>query len=156
MKKLLIIGGGIIAIFALIVVLSNKSDEAKLEDNPYGTNKLQKSTIGLIGDKNYNNIILPKDLDKKITTDESVTAYFFSPECGYCQEMTPVLMPLADEMNVDVLQYNLLEFNNEASSYEIEATPTLIQFKDGNEVGRLVGLQPEENIRKFFDEHKAN
>ena len=65
MKKLLIIGGAIIAIFILIVVLSNKSDETKLKDNPYGTDNLAKSTIDLIGNENYNNIVLPDELCSK-------------------------------------------------------------------------------------------
>ena len=66
MKKLLIIGGAIIAVFILIIVLSNKSNETKLKDNPYGTDKLAKSTINLIGNENYSNIVLPDTLFKKI------------------------------------------------------------------------------------------
>ena len=111
MKKLLVIGGVIVAIFILIVVLTNKSNEAKLKDNPYGTDNLKQSTIDLIGNEHYSNIILPDELDKKIDSGDPVTAYFFSPECGYCMEMTPVLMPIAKEMDVTVHQYNLLEFN---------------------------------------------
>ena len=37
MKKLLAIGGVIVAVFILIIVLTNKSNESKLKDNPYGT-----------------------------------------------------------------------------------------------------------------------
>ena len=110
MKKLLIIGGAIVAVFILIVVLSNKADETKLKDNPYGTEKLSKSTIDLIGNENYNNIVLPDTLFKKIEDGESVTAYYFHPECQYCMQMTPVLMPIAKEMDVNVQQYNMMEF----------------------------------------------
>ncbi len=155
MKKLLIIAGIIIAVFVLIVVLTNKSNESKLKDNPYGTKDLKASTINLIGNENYNNIILPDALAEKIEAGESVTAYFFSPECPYCMEMTPILMPIAKEMDVNVLQYNLLEFEDQARPYAIEATPTLIHFKDGKETGRMVGAQPEENIRLFFQEHEG-
>ena len=156
MKKLLVIGGIIVAIFILIAVLSNKSDEAKLKDNPYGTNDLRQSTINLIGDKNYNNIILPDELAKKIKSGDALTAYFFSPECGYCAEMTPVLMPIAEAMDVTVYQYNLLEFTSEASPYGITSTPTLVHYKDGEEVGRMVGAQPADNIRAFFNEFESN
>lgn len=156
MKKLLAIGGVIVVIFILIVVLTNKSNETKLKDNPYDTDQLEKSTIDLIGNKNYNNIILPDELEKKVTSGDSVTAYFFSPLCGYCQEMTPVLMPIAEEMDVNVHQYNLLEYPEQASPYGIEATPTLIHFKDGEEVGRMVGAQPEDNIRAFFNEFESD
>lgn len=156
MKKLLIIGAVIIAFFALIVFLSNKSDEAKLKDNPYGTNNLAKSTIDLIGNENYNNIVLPEALFEKIESGESVTVYYFSPDCQFCMAMTPVMMPIAKEMNVDVLQYNMLEFGQLAlEKYNIQSWPTLVHYKDGKEVGRMSGQQPEENIRAFFNEFES-
>ncbi|MFS0577254.1 thioredoxin family protein [Sporosarcina sp. 179-K 3D1 HS] len=156
MKKLLLIGGVVIAIFILIVVLSNKSNEVKLKDNPYGTDQLDKSTIALIGNENYKNIIMPEDLFEKVDSGEPVTAYFFSPECQYCMEMTPRMMPIADEMDVHVYQYNMLEFYDAAKErYGIESWPTLVHFRDGKEVGRMSGAQPDENIRMFFNEFEG-
>lgn len=158
MKKLLIIGGAIVAVFILIVVLSNKADETKLKDNPYGTDNLSKSTIDLIGNENYNNIVQPDDLFKKIEAGESVTAYYFHPECQYCMQMTPVMMPIATEMGVNVQQYNMMEFGDKVgmdTDYKIESWPVLIHYKDGKEVGRMVGAQPEENIRAFFTEFEG-
>jgi len=155
LKKLLIIGGVIVAVFILIIVLSNKADETKLKDNPYGTDKLSKSTIDLIGNENYNNIVLPDTLFKKIEDGESVTAYYFHPECQYCMQMTPILMPIATEMDVNVQQFNMMEFGSQAAAYGIESWPTLVQYEDGKEVGRMVGAQPEENIRAFFTEFEG-
>ncbi len=155
MKKLFIIGGIIIVIFALIAILSTKSEEGKLKDNPYGTNNLEKSTINLIGNENYNNIILPEALSKKVESGEPVVAYFFSPECSYCMEMTPIMMPIAKEMSVDVKQYNMLEFKDAAlKKYRIDQWPTLVYFKDGKEQFRMVGGHPAEDIRAFFNETK--
>lgn len=156
MKKLLIIGGIIVVIFGLIVFLSNQSDQAKLKDNPYGTEDLNKATIDLIGNKNYKNIILPEDLFEKIDSGEPVTAYFFSPDCPFCMEMTPRMMPIADEMGVHVYQYNMMEFKDAATEkYGIESWPTLVHFRDGKEVGRMSGAQPDENIRMFFEEFEG-
>ncbi|MCM3745278.1 thioredoxin family protein [Sporosarcina luteola] len=155
MKKLLIIGGIIIAIFALIVVLNTQSNKEKLKDNPYGTKQLKQATIDLIGNKNYSNIVLPDELYEKVSSGESVTAYFFSPECMYCMEMTPILMPIAKEKGIHVYQYNMLEFEKEAQPYGIKSWPTLIHYEDGKEVKRSVGLpvNPEKDIRAFFDEY---
>lgn len=155
MKKLLIIGGVIIAFFVLIIVLSNKSDEAKLKDNPYGTDKLSKSTIALIGNENYSNIVLPDTLFEKVQSGESVTAYFFHPDCMYCKEMTPVMMPIAKEMGVNVLQFNMLEFLEQSAPYGITSWPVLVHYEGGKEVGRMGGAQPEENIRAFFTEFEG-
>lgn len=150
------IGGVIVAVFVLVIVLNNQSNKSKLKDNPYGTTKLDQATIDLIGNENYNNIILPEDLEKKIESGESVTAYFFSPTCSYCKEMTPILMPIAEELKIDVFQYNLLEFHQVAGVYNIEGTPTLIHFKDGKEIDRLYGGAPEEGIREFFAKYESN
>ncbi|MCM3712251.1 thioredoxin family protein [Sporosarcina luteola] len=154
MKKLLVIGGVIVAIFALIIVLNNQSNKEKLKDNPYGTKQLKQSTIDLLGNKNYSNIILPDDLYAKVTSGESVTAYFFHPECQFCQQMTPMLMPIAKEKGIHVYQFNMQEFEKEAQPYGITSWPTLIHYEDGKEVARSEGLpkeNPEEHIRAFFD-----
>lgn len=155
MKKLLIIGGVIVAIFALIIVLNNQANKEKLKDNPYGTKQLKQATIDLLGNENYSNIVLPDDLYEKVSSGESVTAYFFSPECPYCMQMTPILMPIAKEKGIHVYQYNMLEFPNESQPYGITQWPTLIHYEDGKEVARSVGLpkNPEEDIRAFFDEY---
>ena len=152
MKKLGIIGGVVIVLFIVIILLTNLSNEDKLENNPYGTNNLRQSTIDLLDDENYQNIILPDALEEKIASGEPVTAYLFSPECPHCKNMTPKLMPIADEMGVEIDQLNILEYKAGWDDYNVEATPTLIHFKDGKEVNRLVGDAPEETIRQFFNE----
>lgn len=154
MKKLLVIGGVIIAIFALIVVLSNQSDKEKMKDNPYGKDDLEKSTIALLGNENYNSIVLPDELYEKVSSGEPVTAYFFHPECQYCMAMTPILMPIAKEEGIEVNQFNMLEFGNESQPYGITSWPALVYYKDGKEVQRIVGLpedDPEAAIREFFE-----
>ncbi|WP_342543043.1 thioredoxin family protein [Paenisporosarcina sp. FSL H8-0542] len=152
MKKLLIIGGIIVALFALLIVLNNTSNKNKLEDNPYGTNDLKQETIDQLDDENYQNIILPDDLQAKVESGEPVTAYFFSPTCVHCKAMTPVLMPIVKDMEVDLVQYNIYEFEQGWEDYKIEFTPTMIHFEDGKEVARMVGNQPKEQIETFFNE----
>ncbi len=152
MKKLLIIGGAIAAVFILLIVLTNMSNDKKLAGNPYGTEDLKQETIDQLDDENYQNIILPDDLKAKVESGEPVTAYFFSPICSHCKAMTPVLMPIVEEMDVDVVQYNVYEFDQGWDDYRIEATPTMIHFEDGQEVSRMVGNQPKENIEAFFNE----
>ncbi|ANU25996.1 thioredoxin family protein [Planococcus versutus] len=150
MKKLFIIAGIVVVVFIGIIFLTNQANDEKLANNPYDTEELNQATIDQLDDEDYQNIILPADLEKEIASGEPTTVYFYSPLCSYCQQTTPVLMPVAEEMDVDVLQYNLLEYEEEAAPYQIEATPTLIHYKDGKEVSRWVGAQPKENIELFF------
>lgn len=151
MKKLAIVGGVIVLLFAAIIVLTNMKNSEKLKDNPYGTDNLKQSTIDLLDDKNYQNIILPDALAKKIESGEGVVGYFFSPECSHCKNYTPKLMPIADELDIQVNQFNILEFESGWATYQISATPTLIYFENGEEVARLEGDAPDETTRDFFN-----
>ncbi|MDN7243422.1 thioredoxin family protein [Planococcus sp. N028] len=152
MKKMLAIAAVVVVIFGLIIFLTNQSNSKKLANNPYGTEDLEQPTIDQLDDENYQNIALPDEVNEKITSGEPTTVYFFSPTCPHCQATTPVLMPVAEDKGVDVLQYNLLEYEQGWQDYFIEATPTLVHYEDGKEVARWVGSQPKENIEKFFDE----
>lgn len=156
MKKLLAIGGIIVVIFILIIVLNNKSNETKLTDNPYGKENLQQVTIDLLGNKNYQNIATPDGIFKKIESGDPTTVYYFSPDCQYCMEMTPRLMPIAEDKDVHVYQYNMLEFSDQMKSeYDITGWPALVHYKDGKEQGRIVGAHPNDQIEAFFDEFKS-
>ena len=150
MKKLVIIGATVVLLFAAIVVLTNISNSDKLKDNPYGTDNLQQSTIDLLDDENYQNIILPEDLQAKIDSGEGVFAYMFSPECGHCMNFTPKLMNVAEQEDIQIDQLNVLEYQNAWTTYQVEYTPTLIYFENGKEVTRIVGDQDEESVRQFF------
>ena len=152
MKKLLIFGGVIVVLFVALIALTNMSNSSKLENNPYGTDNLKQSTIDLLTDENYQNIILPDALATKIASGEPTVAYMFSPECSYCKQLTPKLMPIAAELDIQVDQLNVLEFGKAFETYGFKATPTLIYFEDGKEVNRFTGDTDEATIRQFFNE----
>ncbi|MDZ5713122.1 thioredoxin family protein [Jeotgalibacillus haloalkalitolerans] len=151
MKKILIFGGVIVLIFAAIALITNMQNASKTEDNPYGKDDLDQSTIDLLDDENYQNQIVPEDLEERISSGEPTTVYFFSPECQYCLETTPMLAPLAEEMDVDMVQHNLIEFQDSWNKYGIQSTPTLIHYEDGEAVDGIVGAATEEDYRAFFE-----
>lgn len=153
MKKLLIIGSVIVVLFIAIVMLTKVSNESKLTSakNPYGDKELKQETIDQLDDENYQNIMLPEELDKKIKAGEDVNAYFFSPICVHCQAFTPVLMPMAKKLGVDIAQINVYEYEDLWDQYNLEATPTFIHFEDGKEVNRFVGALPEEELRAYLN-----
>ena len=153
MKKLLVIGSIIVVLFAAVIALTNMSNNKKVsnENNPYGDKKLQQETIDQLDDENYQNIMLPDELEKKIKAGEDVNAYFFSPICVHCQAFTPKLMPIADELGIDIAQLNVYEYDELWDKYNVEQTPTFIRFEDGKEVTRFVGALEEADLRAFFD-----
>ncbi|MDG5473365.1 thioredoxin family protein [Jeotgalibacillus sp. ET6] len=156
MKKVLIFGAIIIVIFASIFIITNIQNASKTEDNPYGKEDLRQSTIDLLDNPNYANQILPDELDERISSGEPTTVYFFSPECQYCLETTPMLAPLAEEMDVDMVQMNLIEFRDQFNKYSIQSTPTLVHFEDGQAVDGIVGAASESEYEEFFERNVVN
>lgn len=152
MKKVLIFLAIIIVIFAGLAVLTNMQNEEKVaEDNKYQKDSLHPETIALLDDPNYQNIILPESLEEKLNNKEDATIYFFSPTCSHCQRTTPVVAPLAEEMGVDLMLFNLLEFDNGWNKYNISETPTIVQYKNGEEVERIVGYKEKEVFEEWFN-----
>lgn len=150
MKKVIIFVAAVVLIFAAIAYLSNKQQTEKTSgDNPYGKDKLNPATVDQLDDPLYQNIITPDELDEKLKKEDSVTVYYFSPICSHCKVTTPILMPVAEEMDEHIYQYNVLEF--EQGWDEIEATPTLIHYKNGKETSRITGERTAEEFKQWFD-----
>lgn len=150
MKKVLVFLGIIVVLSALIIALTTYQNNKKLANNPYPTDDLHPETIQLLDDPNYQNLIMPDELAQSLHSDGTETVYFFSPLCKYCREVSPVIVPLADELGVDLKLFNVLEFPEEAEQYDLEGVPSLVHFKNGKEVTRFEGAGSEEEYREWF------
>lgn len=153
MKKVIIFLVVIIGIFAAIAVVTKMQQDQAAEGNPYNKADLEPATIDLLDDPNYQNLILPEELEAKLANGEDVTVYFFSPTCSHCIATTPVVAPMAEEMGIDLVQYNVLEFEQAWNQFNIEGTPTIIHFENGEETARIVSSQPEETFENWFNEN---
>ncbi|WP_010283618.1 thioredoxin family protein [Bacillus timonensis] len=152
MKKVIIFTVIIVAIFGALAFITTTQNKQQAEGNPYGKDTLDPATIKQLEDPNYGNQILPDELESKLDNGESITVYFYDPKCPHCQETTPVIVPMVDEMGLDLKKFNLLEFRDGWNKYGIESTPTLIHFENGEEVSRLVGYHPDHNEYKTWFE----
>ena len=73
--------------------------------------------------------------------------------CGPCQILAPVMEKLAEQYDgkaivakVDVDEQQML-----AIQYGVMSVPTVLFLKNGEEVGRLVGVQPAETYAQTLD-----
>ncbi|MFC3040672.1 thioredoxin family protein [Virgibacillus xinjiangensis] len=153
-NKMLLFAGVIVLLFIALYFVTNYQNNQAVDQsgNPYGKEDLDQATIDQLDDPLYQNQIRPEELSERIESGEPTTVYFYSPTCVYCQQTTPVLVPLTEDMDVEMVKLNLLEFEDQWGTYGIEATPTLVHFEDGEEVNRITGAHPEENFRAFLDE----
>ena len=73
---------------------------------------------------------------------------FWAKWCGPCRMLAPVVEEVAAEMQgkVTVGKMDIDEDTQFAISLGIMSIPTLILYKDGEEVGRMVGVQPKQAI----------
>ncbi|MCX7678738.1 MAG: thioredoxin [Spirochaetes bacterium] len=78
----------------------------------------------------------------------TVLVDFWAPWCGPCRMQTPILEKLAQSgINAKIVKVNTDENFDIATKYGINSIPTLIIFKNGQEVERMVGVQPENVLR---------
>lgn len=77
---------------------------------------------------------------------------FYADWCGPCRMLTPVLEKLAKELapGVTIAKLDIDEAQDIASSFEVTSVPTLILFRQGKEVGRLIGLRDADSIKEFI------
>lgn len=152
MKKMLLILSIVLIGFVSIDIFSAKS-KVNLSDNPYGKDDLHPKTIEQLKNEHYQNIILPNKLDSKIQNNQSVTVYFYSPVCPHCTRITPIIVPMAREMDIDLVLFNLLEFNKGWENYNITKTPTLIHYNQGRELNRIEGAHRKKDFKSWFSNH---
>ncbi|MFZ3578677.1 thioredoxin family protein [Virgibacillus sp. DJP39] len=154
-KKMIIFITVLVVLFAaLYFVVQYKNNQAIGDsENPYGDIDLEQETIDQLDNPNYQNQILPDQLSEKLENGESLTVYFYSPTCIHCQRTTPVLVPLTEELGVEMKKLNLLEFEEGWKEFGIEGTPTLVRYENGEEVDRLSGEHSKKEWRTFFEKN---
>lgn len=80
---------------------------------------------------------------------------FFADWCGPCKMAAPVVEKLADEYRgkMIIAKLNVDENNQTAAKYGVMSIPTVIIFKDGEEVDRTIGFPGEDGFRKLIDKN---
>lgn len=94
------------------------------------------------------------DFDSKVESAVQLVD-FWATWCGPCKMIAPVLEELAAdyEGKADILKLDVDENPSTAAKYEVMSIPTLIVFKDGQPVDKVVGFQPKENLAEVLDKH---
>ena len=74
---------------------------------------------------------------------------FFATWCGPCKMLTPVFESLSKELSHEVsfAKVDIDRSLEVAQRYDIVSVPTVVLFKDGVEVDRIVGFVPKEQIK---------
>ena len=80
----------------------------------------------------------------------TVLVDFWAAWCGPCQMLSPVVDEVAEALtDVKVGKVNIDEQPDLAARFDVMSIPTLVVFKDGQEVEQSVGVIPKESILKM-------
>ena len=77
---------------------------------------------------------------------------FWAPWCEPCKMIRAEIQRAGEAFKdqVEVVRVDVDAFHSLAEKYDIMAIPTLLFFKDGKPVKRIIGYASEEEIRKFL------
>jgi thioredoxin 1 len=80
---------------------------------------------------------------------------FWAPWCGPCKLLAPTVDALAGDYSdkLRVVKVNTDDNRQAAISYRVESLPTLMLFKGGEPVERIIGLQPKERLTATLERH---
>ena len=101
-----------------------------------------------INEAEFNDKVIEESQNKLIIVD------FWAPWCGPCKALGPVLEEIASEnQNIVIAKMNTDENPNTSSAHGIMSIPTMMIFKNGQLVDRLVGAMPKDAVMQKIEPH---
>ena len=97
-----------------------------------------------LDEKNFDRLVLEEKTPALVD--------FWSPRCGPCRMLAPILDKVADEVPEGTLvaKVNTDEEGSLAQKYGIMYIPTIIAFQNGQELRRTVGLTSKEALLELL------
>ena len=90
-----------------------------------------------------------------VNSDKVTVVDFFADWCGPCRKLSPILEEVEQELSdrVKFTKINTDENLDSAKEYQVSGLPTLLLFKNGEVVERMVGLMPKSSIITNIEKH---
>ncbi|MEM5666182.1 thioredoxin family protein [Bacillus toyonensis] len=146
---MLIFGGIIIALFAAIFAVTQME-----EKNASTSQKIDNATGSQTDGSDYYTNKISFRSPKEFKREKEETVYFYQTSCVHCQKLSPVVVPMAKDLNIDMKVMDIEKLDAPWDEYKIQGTPTIIHFKDGKEVSRISGEQSKDKLKEWLEQTK--
>jgi thioredoxin 1 len=89
-----------------------------------------------------------------LDSQKAVLVDFYASWCGPCKMLAPVLEKIASSRaDFNIIKVNIDASPELANKYQIEVVPTLVVFKDGKVVDKLIGFAEVDEITSVMSEY---
>ncbi|HEY53897.1 MAG TPA: thioredoxin [Caldilineae bacterium] len=102
--------------------------------------------------------VTDQDFQAKVLNSDILTITdFWATWCAPCHLIAPLLEEIADEYDgqLQVAKLDVDHNPNTAMAFGVMSIPTLIVFKDGQPVDRIVGYMPKDRLLSRITPHLA-
>ena len=115
----------------------------------------------IFGGKNMNNMpdstlkITDADFDDFVKKYNTIVIDCWAPWCGPCRIVGPVIDELAKEMQGKIVfgKLNVDENQKTSMKYQIMSIPTMLIFKNGNLIDKLIGAIPKDQLKQKLESY---
>ncbi len=95
-----------------------------------------------------------KDFESEVIASKMpVLIDFWADWCGPCRMLSPVLEQLSEDMKdkIKIVKMNIDENPETPSKFGVRSIPTMMLFKDGNQIATKVGALPKNAIKDWIN-----
>lgn len=96
-----------------------------------------------------------ENFDSVVNGSLPVLVDFWAPWCGPCRSLSPIVDEVADELagKITVAKCNVDDNQDLAMKFGVMSIPTLVVFKNGEEIDRSVGALPKARLQALLEKH---